>query len=156
MPPPVEQQLDLPVVEIVGEESIEFARLDMDDLMRWANDVRTKRIKDAEMRYAADPLLPAFERHRLIQALVDEGIQLGYLLNKAYEPEGIRKSLVMSLTKGDKMKPAEAVATLKRIHFRRQSAIATDVLSAPPAPPKTDKDGPPKSEEGFTEPEIGV
>lgn len=130
----LENQLQLPILEPVGTETISFPRLDLDDLIPWANEVRALRRAEADQRYKADTSLSPYDRHRLMQEVLDGGIELGILLRRAYEPAGIRKVLMMSLKKSGK-DDAAALAILKRIHYQRQANLAIDVVS-PPAPAK--------------------
>jgi hypothetical protein len=149
--PSVENQLDLQIPEKVGDDLIEFPRLDLDDLMRWANSAKSARLAEAEKRLRADGDVTPFERQRHLQIVADDGLQLGLLMARSFEPAGIRTVLVTSLKKAKKS-DAEALAILKRIHFRRQQQLAQEVLS-PPAPPKAEKKG--GGSEGFTESETG-
>lgn len=153
----VENQLQLPVIEHVNGDTYTFPRLELDDLINWANEVRTLRRAEAEQRYRADNTLSPFDRHRLLQEVLDRGVELGILLSRAYEPAGIRKVLVMSLKKGGKA-DAEALAMLSKIHYQRQANLAIDVISppAPPPPPKKAddaKEGEPPLSEVIGEPQ---
>jgi hypothetical protein len=153
--PATADQLDLPIPVTVGDDVVEFPRLDLDDLMRWANSAKQTRIVEATQRVNADGNLSPFERQRLIQIVADDGLQLGLLMAKSFEPAGIRKVLVMSLAKAGKDNGA-ALAVLKRIHFKRQQQVAQEVLS-PPKPPepakKAEQTG--DGDEGFTGNETG-
>lgn len=158
VPPTVEQQLDLPVYEPVGDEKVEFPRLDLDDLIRWASEVKQVRIREAQKRLAAKVQkgdLSAADQDRREQELVDDDIQIGWLMNKAYTPEGIRKVLELSLRKTGR-KDEERLAIVRKIHFVRQSAMARELMSPPPPPEKKDK-GKPEDKTGsdFTSPETG-
>jgi hypothetical protein len=50
-----EDQLQLPHIETVGNDTIEFPRLDVDELAHWANEVKAKRVADESARLKLDP-----------------------------------------------------------------------------------------------------
>jgi hypothetical protein len=140
-----DNQLQLPVT-ING---VDFPRLEMQDLFKWAKEARDNARTEAEKRYAKNgpggALLTEFDRQRMIQAVIDRGIELSGLLDLARTPEGIHRVLILSLKKAGKS-DGDALAALKGIHFIQQFQLAQDVLS-PPAPPAEPAPAPAKGED---------
>jgi hypothetical protein len=127
-----ENALQLPIVELVDGEEVKFPRLDMNDLIEWAGQLRNRRRIEAETRMKANQSLSPLDRERLIQEIVDQDVELATLMVRSYTPEGIRKVMVASLKKGG-VADQQALETLKRIHFKRQAELTRAILS-PPAP----------------------
>lgn len=136
-------QLDLPIIETVNGQPVEFHRLAMTDIAAWANEIHSKRITDAKKRHAMNKALSEYDRESLIQRIADEDVQLNEVLRKSFAPAGISKALVMSLKKTGK-DDGQALEIVKAIHFRRQFEIAQEVISPPPtAGTKPEGDGSP-------------
>lgn len=132
-----ENELQLPVID--GEVS--FPRLEMAEILQWANELKARRRIEAEQRMKADNTLSSFERQRLLQLVDDREIELDHVLIRSYTPTGILYVLNRSLAKAKKT-PAEAKDILARIHFKRQAEIAQQVMSAPePVAAQTNGDG---------------
>jgi 3,4-dihydroxy-2-butanone 4-phosphate synthase len=122
--------LQTPVVE--GD--VEFPRLEMDDLVTWAGQIKAQRKTAGEARINADKALSPFDRNRALRQLEHEDVEIGELAAKMYTPGGIVSILRKSLTKGGKIKgDAEIAAVLKRIHYSRQQQIAAEIMSPPDA-----------------------
>lgn len=148
----IENQLQLPVVN----NGVEFHRLEMADLIKWAAEVRSAARTAAQQRYAergeGGQALTPYDRQRMIQGVIDRGVELGHLLDLARTPEGIHRVLILSLKKAGKS-DGEALAVLKVVHFVEQFQLAQDVLS-PPAPPV--KATPAKEEGDRPLPDAGI
>jgi hypothetical protein len=145
-----EQGFGLPHIERVGDEDIEFPRLDVDDLLRWANEVKQKRRVDEEARVRADAGLrnnPELQQ-KLIAAVAQRDVEFAELWQRTFTPGGARKAVIESLKKGGKT-DGQAVAIVKRIHWAKLSALAQEILS-PPAPVEGQEKAGPLPESGTT------
>lgn len=122
--------LGLPIIEEVNGEPVEFHRLTIDDIERWANDIAARRKADGRKRIAANKSLSPVQQAQMLQWLENEDIEYADVVKRSYTPVGIRRVLITSLTKSGRDDDA-AVKIVTAIHHERSATLAREIMSPP-------------------------